>query len=66
VGEGLSYSRQFFEIMSGLQRGFTPRQPADAVRQRHFAGSLIGSSADLALVPSDIVTQPAKYSSKAA
>ncbi|WP_238535759.1 TIGR01841 family phasin [Paraburkholderia phytofirmans] len=52
--QALSYSRQFFEIMSGLQRHSVPPQPASAARQRPAADDLLGTLATRSLVPSDV------------
>lgn len=34
AAQALSYNRQLFEVMSDLQRGFAPRQPASAELRR--------------------------------
>ncbi|NPT36886.1 TIGR01841 family phasin [Paraburkholderia xenovorans] len=43
AAQALSYSRQFFEILSDLQPDFAA-PPVDAVRQRHAAGSVATQS----------------------
>jgi phasin family protein len=60
--QALSYGRQFFEILSALQRDSAPQQPVGAVRQRHFADSLLGGLATQSLVPCDVRTVPAMSS----
>ncbi|MFM0055307.1 TIGR01841 family phasin [Paraburkholderia phytofirmans] len=57
--QALSYSRQFFQIMSSLDRDSTPPPAVDTVRQRHLADSLIGSLASQSLVPHDVLAEPA-------
>jgi phasin family protein len=54
-----SYGRQFFEIMSDLQRDSAPPQPVCAVRQPYFADNLLGSLATQSLVPCDVPARPA-------
>ncbi|WP_454825683.1 phasin family protein [Paraburkholderia xenovorans] len=44
AAQALSYSRQFFEILSDLQPDFAV-PPVGAVRQRHAAGSVVTQSA---------------------
>jgi phasin family protein len=57
VAQALSYSRQFFEILSDLQRDAAP--PAfGAGRQRHPADSLVGGLATQSLVPAEVVGEP--------
>jgi hypothetical protein len=49
--QALSYNRQFFEIVSDLQRECAPKQPLDTARERRLADNLPGSLATQALVP---------------
>ncbi|ASV99053.1 phasin [Paraburkholderia aromaticivorans] len=58
VAQALSYSRQFFEILSDFQRAAAP-PVAGAGRQRHCADSLTGSPAMLSPVPVDVTAEPA-------
>lgn len=60
-----SYSRQFFEIMSDLQRDATAPL-VGAVRQRHLADSVPGGLATQPLVPRDVPAEPALSSAPAA
>jgi phasin family protein len=58
--QALSYSRQFFEIVSDPQRDPASPQPVGAGRQQpHFADSLPGSLATQALMPWDVPAEPA-------
>ncbi|MGY6123544.1 TIGR01841 family phasin (plasmid) [Paraburkholderia strydomiana] len=62
--QALSYSRQFFEIMSGLQRESAPLQQAGAVRERHVADKLLGSLAVQSLVPAELPADTATAASE--
>ncbi|MBB5462407.1 TIGR01841 family phasin [Paraburkholderia sp. Cpub6] len=65
AAQALSYSRQFFEIMSNLQCGVAPRQPANAVPRRQLADSLVGNLTG-SLVPCDVPGGPATSPASAA
>jgi phasin family protein len=58
AAQALLYSRQFFEIVSHLQRGFAPGQAASTVRRRRLADSLVGREAAGSLVPCDVRGEP--------
>jgi phasin family protein len=63
--QALSYSRQFFGIMSTLQRDLALQKPAGAVRQRHLADGPPGGLATQSPVPCDGLTAPATSSASA-
>jgi phasin family protein len=65
VAQALSYSRQFFEIISDLQRDCAPA-PVGAVRQGHQPEDLLGDSGTRSLVPGDGLAGPTLVAVQAA
>lgn len=65
VAQALSYSRQFFEILSDLQRDAVPAAIGTG-RQRHPADGLVGGLATQALVPAEAVGKPQTSAAPAA
>lgn len=56
--QALSYNRQFFEIVSDLQRGYAAQPPLDPAGERRLADNLLGALATQSLVPSDVPAMP--------
>ncbi|MFM0720067.1 TIGR01841 family phasin [Paraburkholderia strydomiana] len=54
----LSYNRQFFEIVSDLQRGCALQAPLDAAGERRQADNLAGGLAARSRVPCDVPATP--------
>ena len=63
--QALSYSQQFFGIMSVLQQNSAPQQPAGAVRQPQLAHHLLGTRAAQRLARCDGLIAPAASSASA-
>lgn len=63
--QALSYSRQFFGIMSALQRDRALQKPAGAVPQRHLGDGARGGLAAQSLGPCDGLTAAATSSAAA-